>query len=170
MADTLNTSLKVSLDVAYADTSDISQATTLPFKHTINEFLADGTTANLADVFYHDQATITTSSSTDYDLAGTLTNVFGATATFANVKGILIQNTTTTSTYIVKVGAKGSNDFVNWVASATDIVQIGAGGTFLLTAPVDGFDVTADSGDILKIANDNAGSVTINVVIWGSSA
>lgn len=55
------------------------------------------------------------------------------------------------------------------MANATDIVHVGPGGILILTSPVDGYAVTAATGDILKI---DSGAATINytIVIWGRSA
>ena len=165
-ATELNTTMVLKLDATYVSTSDMDGRATFPLSHTISEFLGDGSSANQSDLVWHDQGTITTGQTADIDL-GDLTDAFGSTVIFDKVAGILIQNTTTTPTYILAVGAKGTNDFVNWVASATDIVNIGAGGTFLLTSPVDCYEVATDSADIIKLSNANAGSVVYNVIIWG---
>lgn len=132
---------------------------------------ASGTGANQADVLWSDTRTINASSSESLDLAGSLTNAFGATVTFAKVKAIII-SAASANTNNVQVGGAGSNDFVNWVANASDIVNVRPGGVFVLVSPDStSYAVTASTGDILKIANSSSGtSVTYTITIIGTSA
>lgn len=138
--------------------------------HAITEIinLVSGTGNSQADKVWSDSRSLAATSE-NLDLAGSLTDAFGSTVTFAEVAGLWIHNTSNTSTEILSVGGAASNAFVNWVGNSSDIIKIGAGGVMLLTAPVDGYAVTAGTGDILKI---DAGSdtITYEIVIWGRSA
>ena len=169
MATVLTTNLSVVLDTLYQSTLDLSTSNDA-MKVEQTEYLTDGTTANKADVIWHDTRSLNATSSEDLDMAGSLTDAFGNTVTFVDVKGIFIRNKTTTSTYELAVGGASSNQFINWVGDSSDIVNIGAGGCLLLTAPVDGWAVTASTGDLLKINNANAGAVSYDIVIWGTTA
>src|SRR5690554_2219486 len=51
---------------------------------------SNGTGAGQANIWWHDQRTIAASGSENLDLAGSLTDVFGATKTFTRIKAILI--------------------------------------------------------------------------------
>lgn len=132
--------------------------------------LTEGTTANKADKLFSDTRTLTASSTENLDLAGTLTDPFGTTVTFATVKAIYVQ-ASTSNTNNVCVGGAASNGFVGPFADATDKMCVKPGGVLLITAPATGWTVTASTGDILLVANSSSGSsVTYDVVIIGTSA
>lgn len=133
--------------------------------------LADGTGADQADQMWTDQRTIAASGTDDLDLSGSLTNALGATATFARVRALYIE-AALGNTNNVLVGGAASNQFINWVADATDKVVVRPGGVLLLAnRDATGYAVTASTGDILRIANSGSGtSVTYNVAILGCSA
>lgn len=130
--------------------------------------LASGTGANQASNVFHDQRTLTASSSENLDLAGTLTNAFGVTLTFTKIKAVII-HAATTNTNNVQVGGAASNGWIAWVGDATDIISVKPGGTFVWIAPdVNGGAVVAATGDLLKVANSSSGtSVVYDVTIIG---
>lgn len=139
-----------------------------PITQDYTQLLSSGTGANQASNIYHAQRTLAASATENLDLAGTLTNAFGVTLTFTKIKAIII-HAAAANTNNVQVGGAASNAFVNWVADATDIINIRPGGTLILVAPDStGYAVTAGSGDILKVTN-SAGStgVTYDVIILG---
>lgn len=160
---TLDLVLKTEFDSAM-DLSTAADTTNL----TVQDTLQDGTAANKADLVWHDRRTLD-STSEDLDLAGSLTDAFGNTVTFANIRAIAIKNRETDTGYDLAVGGAASNQFVNWVADSSDIVNIGPDGVFLLYSPVDGYDVTADTGDTLKI-DAGSNSVTYDIVVIGTTA
>jgi len=138
-----------------------------------------GSDAEEADLVWHDLRTIAASADDDIDL-GALTDRFGQTLVFANVKAILIWNRTdeattapahTATTADVQVGGAAANAFEAWVAAAGDIVgPFPEGGGCLLINP-EGWTVTADTGDILRVTNnDGANEALIEIVIIGDSA
>jgi len=149
-----------------------------------NDQIADGTGADQADQIWHDRRRLTPSTASDLlDLAGSLTNVFGQTVTFATVRGIMIINKgvpdaspatawTVTSGEDIDVGGAAANPFTSlFDGSATAKVTIRSGGTMIFVAPADGYAVTAGSADILQIALDGAGAdVEYDIVIWGTAA
>lgn len=132
--------------------------------------LANGTGAGQADRIFSDQRTLTASSTENLDLAGTLTDVYGATITFARVKAIII-GAASGNTNNVVVGGHASAAFVNWVSDATDKIVVRPGGLFVLAATdATGYAVTATTGDMLTVANSSSGtSVTYDVIVIGSS-
>lgn len=140
--------------------------------------LTNGTGANQADLLYVVQSTLSASSSTNVDLAGSATDVFGSTITFARVKAIYFELTTATTATSVAIGGASSNGFANWISSAgtfgTDQpkVVVRNGGVFLLVAPdATAYAVTAGTGDILKLTNQDGSNVaTYNLAIVGASA
>lgn len=137
---------------------------------TLNELFTqtfeNGTGTGQANKMWSDTRTLADNTSESLDLAGSLTDSFGAAITFAKIKAIIIRNKSTTQA--LAVGGAASNQFINWVANSSDIINIPAGGMFMLTAPA-GFAVTASTGDLLKIANGSAGQSTdYDIVLFGT--
>jgi len=146
--------------------TDVVDGTSLP-----SWTIASGTGANQADMIWHDQRTLAASTSEELDLAGSLTDTFGTTLTFARIKGLIVYAASDNGA-LIQVGGAAANGFVNWVASATDILQVRAGGTFSLMAPdATAYAVTAGTGDLLKINNTDGGAgATYDIYIIGASA
>jgi hypothetical protein len=139
-----------------------------PIALDYTQLLASGTGANQASNIYHDRRTLGASASESLDLAGVLTNKFGTVLTFTKIKAIII-HASSGNTNNVLVGGAASNQFINWVADASDVLAVRPNGTFIIVAPdATGYAVTAATGDLLKIANSAAGtSVTYDIVIIG---
>lgn len=131
--------------------------------------LSDGTGAiDTADLVWSDRRSLA-STTENLDLAGSLTDSFGATITFARIKMIAIHNRNTSVGHTLTVGGAASNAFPLF-ADTTDKYAIGPDGVFLIWEPSAAAKaVTASTGDILKI---DAGSNTISydIIIIGSSA
>ena len=129
--------------------------------------LANGTGANQADEMFSDTRTLGASSNEDLDLAGTLTNAFGDTITFARVKVIKVSAASGNGGNIV-LGAAATNTFTGPFGAATHTISIPAGGEILLMAPdATAWAVTAGTGDLLRVANDDglaSGDYTITII------
>lgn len=150
----------LSLRVRATQTSALDLSTVVdPINQLIEQAFANGTGADQANKVWSDRRTLADGASESLDLAGGLTDAFGAAITFTKIKGIVIKNRSTTQT--LAVGGAASSQFINWVANSSDIVNIPPGGFLALTAPgAAGFAVTAGTGDLLKIANGAAGQAT----------
>jgi len=132
--------------------------------------VTDGTGANQMDIIWHDQRTLAATTSENLDLAGSLTDTYGTTLTFVKVKFIYV-GAATANGGLIQVGGAASNAFVNWVANSSDIIQVRAGGAFILYTPdATGYAVTAGTDDILKINNTDSAEATYDIVIGGTSA
>lgn len=137
--------------------------------------LANGTGAGNAQYVYVTQPSIAASSSLNIDLAGSVTDVYGNTITFAKIKVIYVELTTTTAASTIDVGGASSAGFANWISSAgtfaTDQpkVRVRNGGIFFLgCTDGTGYAVTATTADILKITNnDGAVAASLNILIVG---
>ena len=138
---------------------------------SINYDFTDGTGEDQMDMLYVDQRTLAASATEDLDLAGGVTDSFGNTLTFTDVRMICVKASADNTNDVV-VGGAASNAFVNWVADATDKINVKPGGTLLLVSPNDpSYAVTAGTGDLLRIGNGGAGtSVTYDIYIGGASA
>lgn len=130
--------------------------------------LANGTGANQASQLFTDQRTLGISANEELDLAGGLTNAFGATITFTKIKAIIVSAAAANGGDI-QVGGSATNGFNDWVGAVGDLVAVKPGGAFAIVAPdVNGYAVTAGTADLLKIANtDGAASATYDITIIG---
>ena len=169
MARALALTTTVSLSGSYTNAQ--SNSTPLdPISTVISEVLTTGTAANQADRLYHARPTVSVSSTTSLDLAGSLTDTLGQAVTFVNVRGMLIRNRETTSGLEIRIGGN-VNDFRSWLGATAHKVFLDAGGMLLITSPVDGYAVTAGTADVLDLVNPSASStVSLDVFIWGTSA
>lgn len=137
--------------------------------------IADGTSANQADLLFVDQRTVASASNDDIDLAGVLSDFNGTTITFAELVALIVINgpkTGSANTTDLTIGA-GSNPFLGFLGGTTPTVgPIKPGGTFFLFAgDAAGIGtVTAGTGDILRIANSSGASATYQIGILGRSA
>ena len=131
---------------------------------------ANGTGAGQADLVYAKTRTISASSNEDLDLAGTLTDQYGATITFARIKAVVIQ-AASANTNNVRLTRPASNGTALFLA-AGDGLDIRPGGMFCWAATdATAVAVTGGTGDLLNVANSSSGSsVTYTVIIIGASA
>jgi hypothetical protein len=134
--------------------------------------LEDGTAAGKADRVFHDRRTLAASATEDLDLAGVLTDAFGASLTFVKVKGLFIAADITNTNNVV-IGGAATNPWAALLgATGTATLRPGASmGVMAGPADATAYTVTGGSGDLLKAANSGAGtSVTYDIVIIGTSA
>lgn len=166
----LNTKLLVDLTADYTSALDLSTTENL-LRYTRQISLATGTAANQADKVWSDNRTLAASASEDLDLAGSLTDAFGATLAFARVKGLIVYAAAANTNDVV-IGGAGSNGWVGPFGAATHTLTVRPGGLLTLFAPgATGYTVTAGTGDLLHVANSSSGSsVTYDVVVIGASA
>jgi hypothetical protein len=126
---------------------------------------ANGTGSGQADLVWHDKITVAGSGSQDIDLSGTLTNALGVSCVFAKVKEIFIENLSATKTLTIF----GDANSVGILGAAVQTLILKPSGKLYLSAPLDGYTVTAATGDILQIANEAGASADVNVWIVGTS-
>lgn len=167
MAKTLTGSIRLDVAANFLNAIDLSEAS-FPFRLNQLYTFTDGTGANQIKSMFTDQRTLSASATEDLDLAGSLTDVYGATITFTKVK-LLMVRAASGNTNDVLVGGAGSNGFTSWVGDATDVVKVKPGGSLILVAPdATGYAVTAGTGDLLTITNSaGSTSVTYDIVILG---
>ena len=168
---TLSGTLSIQAAIDYVGSSDTSTLTDKIAGVIESWTIANGTGANQANVMWHDQRTLAASTGEDLDLAGVLTDSFGTSVALARVKAIIV-SAAAANGGLIQVGGAAGNQFINWVANASDIVQVRAGGFLMLVAPdATAYAVTAGSGDLLKIANTDGGATgTYDIYIIGASA
>jgi|TARA_R110000824_G_scaffold120382_5_gene275665 hypothetical protein len=171
MGKSLTASLDLRVSWEHANTPDAGGPIIKDHNNiTLTDSLADGTGVDSADLVWHDVRTLAGSTSEDLDFAGGVSDQFGATITFAKVRGLVIRNQTTTATHILEIGGASSNDWNAWLGATGDVVKVGPDGCLFIWNPsAAGFAVTAGTGDILKINNAGAGATTYQIAVIGSS-
>jgi hypothetical protein len=165
------TDLGISASVRATKLLDLTSAVDeLAFRRSVH--LEDGTAAGKADRVFHDRRTLAASATEDLDLAGVLTDAFGAAVTFVKVKGLFIAADITNTNNVV-IGAAAANPWAALLGAAGTITLRPGASLGVMAGPADvtGYAVTAGTGDLLKVANSGAGtSVSYDIVIVGTSA
>lgn len=167
----LTSSLSIAADLALATALDLSNAA-IPTKVRAATQWANGTGAGKADRYFQDRRTLAASGTEDLDLAGVLLDAFGATITFARIKGLYITAAAANTNNVV-IGNASSNGWAT-LLSATGTITLRPGASIgMNTGPADAtcYSVTASTGDLLHVANSSSGtSVQYDIVIIGASA
>jgi hypothetical protein len=165
MATSVKGRVDVSSDFQYENTGN-EQRTNQLARISYSQDFESGTGDEQANVVwtkeYNQSAAVTV------DLAGSLTDIYGQTVTLTKVRCITIKNLSTTTGFTLTVGGAASNQFSSPFGSATDKVKVPPGGCLVLAAPLDGFTVTAGSGDQLKMDPGGTNQVNWMVQIVGN--
>lgn len=166
MAATVRSILKVDAKVTVKNSLDLGSPEGI-LKILSEDTWEPGTGSSQVDRVFSDTRSAAAAVDT-LDLAGVLTDAFGATLTFAKVTGIIIKNKETATGKKLTLGGN-ANPFLPIFGDATDKLIVGPGGVLVLTGPVDGYAVTAGTGDKLDI-DPGANTVAYDIIILGRSA
>lgn len=164
----LTSTLNFSISGSQTNALDLGTASH-PFSLASNFSLASGTGANQADRAFSDTRTLGASATEDLDLAGVLTDAFGAVITFAKIKAIVIK-AAAANTNNVNLSRPAGATGVPLFLAISDGLIIPPGYTFAWFGPGTGITVTPTSGDLFTLTNSAGGTgVTYDVVIIGTS-
>lgn len=164
-------SATVRASIAGQQTNPIDLGTgNFPFLVELVQSFDDGVAANQVNRVWTDTITLAASATQDLDLAGVLTDAYGAVITFARIKAIAIKALAANTNNVV-LGAAAATQFVGFFGAATHTVAIQPGGAFLIvTGSAAGWPVTAAATDFLRVANSGAGTgVTFDIAILGGA-
>lgn len=170
MANTLTGAIRaaIGLNLTGDNISLGTQKGNLPFHADL--IIGSGTGANQSDLCYYNTRTLSASGTENLDLAGGLTDPIGDTLAFVEVTAILVRAAAGNGGNIV-IGGAGSNTFDGPFDDSSDKINIPAGQAFLVTNLGAGWAVTAGTGDILLVENDDSGAAaSYDIVIVGRSA
>lgn len=132
--------------------------------------LSNGSGANQANILWADERTLAAEATEDIDLAGALTDAFGATITAASVVAILVIAAQGNTNNVIV--ANGTHPF-GLFGGTTPSFAVKPSGFFFAAAPGGGGlgTVTAGTGDDITITNSAAGSaVTYQIAILARTA
>lgn len=164
----LKATIYAGIDALYAGSNAIgAQQFTLAAKPPIQ--IKSGTGNGNADLLYAAQRQLAPATSETLDLAGVLSDAFGATLIIAKVKAIYIRGADANSGNI-EVGGAAANAFIGPLKDVTDIAVVQPGGVWLNVAPNAGWTVTPATGDLLKVNNPGAAAGTYDIIVVGASA
>lgn len=169
MARALTSKITMQVDATLQNLVGLANVSA-PISRAIQAVLQTGTGANQADWAYSETNTLVASGTKDYDLAGTLTDIFGAVITFARVKVIALWADITNTNNVV-LGAAAATQFVGPFGAATHTAHCRPGGCLLFFASdVTAWPVGAGASDLLRVTNSAAGtSVLYDILVIGSS-
>lgn len=165
----LSTILEAKIQAALTKVADLATISA-PLLKSLSISWDSGTGANQADKAWGDQRTLGASATEDLDLAGVLTDEFGAVLTFVKLKAMLVY-AAIANTNLVQVTRPAVNGVPLFMA-AGDGIALRPGALFLWFSPdVTGVAVTAGTGDLITFTNSGAGTgVTYDVMFIGTSA
>lgn len=133
-------------------------------------YLINGTAVGQADRVFSDTRTVNASTNDDLDLAGSLTDSFGATVSFVKIKGIYVKAALANPQNFT-VGAAPSNGWATLLAPTAVIMRPGQRwGSAVDPTDNTAWAVTATTGDLLRIANGAGSAITYDIIIVGTSA
>ncbi len=169
MATTLSAKLKAEFNIlSYGKADDLNtpaEALNLSNSTTYSFGLGD----SKAEVIYRTRTSVTPATFIEFDIYGTLVDIFGDTVSIEILRGIYVHNRNSVSGDKVTVRpATGGNALLTPFGDANGKVVVGPGGTFFLDCPVDGYAVAANA-DIIEITNDGSNTVEIDIALLGNS-
>ncbi len=133
-----------------------------------------GTNGAASDInyIYVAKPTLASTYTQTLDLAGSLTDSFGATLTFTKVKLIVVAPTNAAGVAgaadTITVRPAAANGATNWIAAGSSGVTVRHGGVLMLASPdATGYGVVATSGDILEIVNNSTNAAYTKIIIAG---
>ena len=174
----VQTSLSLVMNCTATDTADLtSTAPSAVIQAKRIQTMISGTGADQADVVYADSATMIADAFADYDLSGTVKDIYGDNVVMARVKAVYVKNTSTTAS-IIKVGGgsngAGLNAFDTWITSTaadgSEGVLLAPDACILLWSPgATAWVVTAGTDDLLSIEEQSTLAASFDLVVVGSS-
>ena len=163
--------IRVIVDALFSKAAaDLTQAvSSMPLELLYD--MTDGTGVNQARNIFSDTRTLASGAVEQLDLnqASTgLINVFGNSVLFTKLRLILIA-AAASNTVNLSVGPAATNGFLGPWNAAADRTKVGPNGVLFLYAPdVNGWTVTAGTGDLIEVVNAAGASSTYSIVLIGS--
>lgn len=125
----------------------------------------NGTGANQANNIFSDRRALTGGTNEDLDLAGVLSNAFGAVITAVKLKGIIFW-ALPTNTGNLTITRPAANGVPFLLAAGDGLAPLKPGAIAVVTDPsAAGIPVTAGTGDLINIAASGAGANNYVVVL-----
>lgn len=169
MATSYNATVTMTITDTLTDDPDNGSASHAISNKRHQTSYTDGSGAGNAQVRYEDTRTVASSTDDDLDLAGVLTDRFGNTLTFANIKTIRIEADAANVSNIV-LGSDNAAQVSTLFDLADAGLNIPPGGAIQIDvgATSTGYAVTATTADILTITNtDGSNTADYTIILIG---
>jgi len=171
---------KASISVAANSQQSLDNSTPNdPFSMPMSISWAFGSGASEFDLVFHDTRIVAAAGNEELDLAGSLTDGFGNTLTYANIKVLAIMNVSdqtlttpahTATAAIINIGGAAANTWDGPFNDSTDEIILGAGDMFIVTRKAAaGMAVTAGTGDLLRIEETATLEAAYRIALFGDS-
>lgn len=168
MATSLGATVKVNVNATLTNTVDIG-TTDYKINELVSKQFTNGTTTGLANALWSDTRSIGSSANDDLDLAGVLTDVYGAALTFTTIKGILIEANAANANNLI-LGGDTSANIQGLFGDDSDTMIIPPGGSYLYLNTTTGITVTATTADKLRLTNGGTGTISYKIILIGTKA
>lgn len=116
---------------------------------------------------FSDITTLSAASATSYDLAAGVTDAQGAAITMSKLGFVLAENRSSTAGDTVRLG--GNTNGVPMFGGATQYLNLGPQGFALIVNPIDGWTVTAGTGDQVDMTRTTTTTFDHAIVLAGRS-
>lgn len=127
----------------------------------------DGTSANNLQWVWNDETRALATTNETLDLDGNVDFKGVALSDAVNVKVLWIEDLGSTTGQILTVGGGDWASATGPFLDATDKAVVQAGGLMLLVSPVDGYPITASTGDGLRI--ESSASMNYRITLAGDN-
>lgn len=173
MATTISTATgEISLTGTLQKTHETNTTVSAPFNISLPQTFENGTGAQNANMYFEKRSTLAGAGTVDIDL-GAAVDAFGDTQVFTSIRGLVVYNLSTDLATTLAVGAAATNPVSSLFDSTTDEAIVRPGGMVMwLTGgsdDTDGYAVTENSADQLRITNKHASNTAAyRVVVLGT--
>lgn len=154
-----------------AKTTSFGSDTTNSGGFNFSSSLTSGTGEGKASVFYVDEVPIAAGATVNIDLAGVYTDVFGGTVAFTKLRLLYVEllSTEVSTGASISVGGHASAACASFFGDVTDKIKVRLGGCLQLSCvDATAYVVTATTGDLIKITNeDSANPVIVRIGLAG---
>ena len=156
----------VSIAAALSKAADIGEVSAI-LRNAYPQTFADGIADGQFDQIYTDTFSIAASGTLNYDVRGSLLDVFGSAFTPAEIVGLICY---ADAANVNNVVLGNDTNAVPIFSAVTASIAIRPGSLFAITASGAGIATTAATGDIIKLTNSGAGTaVTGGIILLGRS-
>lgn len=170
MAKTVVSNINLQLNSILQNTLGVAngQAT---IARTFLKNLASGVGVDQCDVVYSETKTILASATYDVDLSASLLDAFGAAATFARVKALVVIADAGNTNNVV-IGNAAATQWQGPFGAVTHTVAVAPGGlSIFMRSDATAWPVVNAASDLLRFTNSAAGtSVLFDFILLGCSA
>ncbi len=147
----LTTKIKTTFQATGTKALDDRTATD-PINLSRTTSMSNGTGSGKANQSFHDQRSLATGANEELDLSGALVDTFGDTITFLKIKAMRFVNQSLVDDFLIFGAAV--NGFDTPIKAAADAIRLKRGGLIIIEDPLDGYAVTAGTGDLLRIEHE----------------